>query len=79
MDILKYLNTLSAKGRYSFTLDEAIADTGKSRSAIIPALRRQMKHHRIALPLRGFYLIVPPTYQLTNVTAVYLLNIGLMI
>jgi predicted transcriptional regulator of viral defense system len=63
MDILAYLNSLSAKGRYSFTLDEAIADTGKSRSAIITALRRQMKQHRIALPLRGFYLIVPPTYQ----------------
>lgn len=63
MDITQYLNTLSAKGRYSFSLDEAIRVTEKSHKAISAALRRQVTQHRVALPYRGFYVIVPPTYQ----------------
>ncbi len=63
MDILSYINSLSAKGRYSFSIEEALADTDKSRSAIIAALRRQINKSRIALPYRGFYLILPPVHQ----------------
>lgn len=63
MNISAYLNSLRAQGLYSFTLNKAIADTGKSHGAIVAALRRQMKQHRVALPFRGFYLIVTPPQQ----------------
>lgn len=63
MDIVDYINSLSVQGRHSFSLVEALADTGKSHKAVTVALGRQIKKNRIALPYRGFYLILPPTHQ----------------
>lgn len=63
MEISEYINNLASDGRYSFSLDEAIQKTGKSKVAVVGALYRQIKQHKLAHPISGFYIIIPPPYQ----------------
>jgi len=64
MNTDRYIQHLSRKGRHFFTLDEAVETLGKSKSAVLAALARMQKKQVIAKPIQGFYLIVPPRYQL---------------
>jgi len=63
MDIRTYIDQLAAKGRYHFTTAEAITALGSSPVAVRAAIRRLQGKVRVATPLRGFHLIVPPEYR----------------
>lgn len=63
MDLKQYVHSLAAKGRSSFTEDEALNETGLSKIALKSALKRLKKKQEIAAPLQGFFIIVPPEYE----------------
>ena len=63
MSLKNYVLSLAIKGKSFFTEAEALKETGLSKIALRSALRRLKKKHKIASPLRGFYIIVPPEYQ----------------
>jgi len=63
MAISHYLNDLLAQGRYCFTGVEAAQSQGASVIAMRAALRRLRHKGEIAMPFRGFYVIVPPEYR----------------
>lgn len=63
MDIASYINGLAAKGRYHFTTVEAVTTLGSSPVAARAAIRRQREKGRLAMPFRGFHVIVPPEYR----------------
>ena len=50
-------------GRLTFSAAEAMKALGVSALAARVALIRQREHGRIAMPYRGFYVIVPPEYR----------------
>jgi predicted transcriptional regulator of viral defense system len=58
-----YLEGLLARGRHTFTREEAETALGASRVATYHALRRLQKRGWLAMPRRGFYLIVDPQYR----------------
>jgi len=57
-----FVDALQARGRYTFTLTEAIKADERSAVAREAALRRLKQKGRIASPRRGFYVIVPVEY-----------------
>ena len=63
MDISSYIDGLAASGRYHFTTEEAIAALGSSPVAARASIRRLREKGRVAMPFRGFHLIVPPEYR----------------
>jgi predicted transcriptional regulator of viral defense system len=63
MDISTYIDGLAARGRYCFTTAEAGAAVGSSPIAVRAAIRRLREKGRVAMPFRGFHLIVPPEYR----------------
>jgi predicted transcriptional regulator of viral defense system len=52
-----------ARGRYHFTTDEAHKHLCRSLIATRAVLRRLNRQGRIATPLRGFHVVVPPEYK----------------
>lgn len=58
-----FVEALQARGRYTFTQAEAIKDDKRSSIALEAALRRLKQKGRIAVPRRGFYVIVPVEYR----------------
>lgn len=59
-----YLNELQAKGRYTFTRQEALTDFGiGSADAFRFAALRLIKKRRLVRPKQGFYVIVPTEYM----------------
>lgn len=58
-----YVSGLAARGRYSFTSEEARAALCVSTDAAKLALNRLAKQGAVASPARGFYVIVPPEYR----------------
>lgn len=63
MDISIYIDGLAARGRYHFTTAEAAAALGSSIVAVRAAIRRLRGKGRVAMPFRGFHVIVPPEYR----------------
>ncbi len=58
----RLVTNLAAKGRYHFTTPEAAEALGGSIVATRAALRRLKRKGAIAVPYRGFNVIVPPEY-----------------
>lgn len=58
-----YISELMARGHYTFTVEEAAKILGQSLVATRAALRRLGKKGEIAMPYRGFWVIVPPEYR----------------
>lgn len=58
-----WLDSLPARGRWWFTLDDAVAGLGGTRDATCMALSRLRRKRLIASPYRGFYLVLPPEYR----------------
>ena len=54
---------LASRGRLCFTMDEAVAALGSSVVATRAALRRLKDKGVVAMPYRGFHVIVPPEYR----------------
>jgi len=63
MTAAQYIDQLASLGRYHFTTTEAGEALGISQVATRAALRRLMRKGEIAVPFRGFYVIVPPEYR----------------
>jgi len=63
VDISSYTDSLAGRGRYHFTTAEAIAALRSSPIAVRAAIRRLRGKARVAMPFRGFHLIVPPEYR----------------
>lgn len=59
----KYISGLTASGRYSFAAEEAIEALGASAVATRAALRRLRQKGELAMPYKGFYVIVPPEFR----------------
>ena len=59
----RYVTDLVASGRYTFTTAQAQAALGVSQAAVQAALRRLRSKRVIAVPARGFHVIVPPEYR----------------
>jgi predicted transcriptional regulator of viral defense system len=57
------IDEFSAKGRVSFTLNEVMTLEKSSPASTKAAIGRLQKKGRIAMPYRGFYVIVPPEYR----------------
>lgn len=58
-----YLQRLQAGGRYVFTSRDAREALGLSSDAVKLALNRLRHKGEVAMPARGFYVIVPPEYR----------------
>lgn len=58
-----YVEALAARGRYHFTSSEAREAMGTSAAATKLALNRLRRQGLLAMPARGFYVIVPPEYR----------------
>jgi predicted transcriptional regulator of viral defense system len=63
MDIADFVDQLAAKGRYHFVTAEAVAALGSSPVAVRAAIRRLRDKARVAMPHKGFHVIVPPEYR----------------
>jgi predicted transcriptional regulator of viral defense system len=58
-----FLQQMAASGRYHFTMQDAMKALGASVVAVHAVLRRLKKQGLLAMPVRGFYVIVPPEYR----------------
>jgi predicted transcriptional regulator of viral defense system len=61
--LAEFIQDLAAKGRSCFSFEDVEKLKGASPPAIKAALRRLQKKGGIAMPYRGFYVIVPPEYR----------------
>ena len=59
----KFISELTANGRYSLTTEEAVSALGSSPVATRAALRRLRQKGELAMPYKGFYVIVPPEFR----------------
>ncbi len=57
------MDELAAQGRYCFTTAEMSKRLGSSDVATRAALRRLAAKGKLAMPARGFHVIVPPEYR----------------
>ena len=60
---LSFVDALAARGRATFTTDEAVAALGSGLKPAQGVLRRLRERGEIATPVRGFHVIVPPEYR----------------
>lgn len=60
----EFINDLRSKGRYCFTIEEAEKALALNKMATINALRRLHLKNSVVSPARGFYLVLPPEYQI---------------
>jgi predicted transcriptional regulator of viral defense system len=58
-----YLNTIRAKGRYSFSLEELLNEFQVSYQTLVQRLYHLKQKKKIAQIRRGFYVIIPPEYK----------------
>jgi predicted transcriptional regulator of viral defense system len=63
MSASKILIDLPARGEYCFTMAVAKQVLGSSDVAVHSTIQRLRKKGDIAMPYRGFYVIVPPEYR----------------
>ena len=57
------IEELTAKGRYTFTAEEAREALGVSPAAARQSMYRAVKRGWAAMPMRGFYVTLPPEYR----------------
>lgn len=57
------ISQLASEGRSCFSFEELKQRVNSSPEAIKSALRRSLKKGDIAMPHRGFYVILPPEYR----------------
>ncbi len=63
MKAIRYVTDLASRGRYTFTSSQAREALGVSPTATRAALRRLQAKGALAMPARGFHVIVPPEYR----------------
>ena len=62
IDAASYVRELMSRGRYTFTLEEATSVLKVSKIAARASFRRLKAKGFIAMPIRGFCVVVPPEY-----------------
>ena len=62
MTLEQWINSLQAKGRYTFLRGEAITGSGLSPDAVKKALQRLARRGRVVKIKDYFYVIVPLEY-----------------
>lgn len=63
MNSQQYLDSLTAQGKISFTLDQLKSDLALSSNAAACLLRKLKKKGYIASPAKGYYLIITPEFR----------------
>jgi predicted transcriptional regulator of viral defense system len=63
MTAMQFISDLVARGRYCFSTEEAVSALGATVVATRAALRRLRQKGELAMPYKGFYVIVPPEYS----------------
>lgn len=63
MTAMKFISDLVAGGRYCFSAKEAVGALGATVVATRAALRRLRQKGELAMPYKGFYVIVPPEFR----------------
>lgn len=58
-----FADSLQGQGRYTFDRSEALQKLGSTPEALEAAVRRLVAKGRLAVPRRGFYVIVPAEYR----------------
>ncbi|MBY0471529.1 type IV toxin-antitoxin system AbiEi family antitoxin [bacterium] len=61
--LAQLVDSYQSSGKYTFLRDEAITALGLSKQAIKKAVERLVAKQRLAVPRRGFYVIVPLEYR----------------
>ena len=64
MNFSDYIHDLLRHGKCSFTTQQAEAATGKSLKAIYSSIEHIIAKDELVTPAKGFYVIVPPEYQI---------------
>lgn len=64
MRATEYIDNLTAHGRYHFTSADASQKLEGSAPAVRASLRRLREKGEIAVPYRGFHVVVPPEYRI---------------
>lgn len=64
MSFSEYIDNVIKSGKYSFTIEHALKTLNKSRKAIVSSIEHLLAKNELASPARGFYVIVPPEYQI---------------
>lgn len=61
--IARFVDDLASKGKYCFSVNDAMELSNSTDIAVRAALRRLREKGEIAMPYKGFYVIVPPEYR----------------
>jgi predicted transcriptional regulator of viral defense system len=64
MGFSDYIKDLLRQGKCSFTIQQAQSAMGKSLKAIYSSVEHLLAKGEIVTPAKGFYVIVPPEYQI---------------
>ncbi len=64
MQLKDYIYNQLKSGRCYFSLAKAAAKLGKSNEALRSAVAHLLSNREVLSPAKGFYLIVPPEYQI---------------
>ncbi len=64
MSFSDYINDLMRHGKCSFTVQQAQSALNKSAGAIYSSVKHLLTKNELATPAKGFYVIVPPEYQI---------------
>jgi len=63
MSAIKFISGLMSQGQYCFDTKKTVAALGSSPVAVRAALRRLRKKGELAMPYKGFYVIVPHEFR----------------
>ena len=63
MTAMKFISDLVAGGRYCFSAEEAVGALGATVVATRAALRRLRQKGELAMPYKGFHVVVPPEFR----------------
>ena len=74
----QYLDSIQARGKYFFTLNEAKEGLKIEQRAIQKQLQPLIRKRKVALIRKGFYVIVAPEYRVTGAPPVTYYIDGLM-
>lgn len=64
MSLSNYINELAGFGKCSFTIKALVTHLGKSPKAIRSSIEHLIAKGEVAKIARGFYVIIPPEYQI---------------